>query len=215
LEALAANAPDVLMGTPESSWLEFKGAPYDLTDATGKLELLKDVTALANSAGGCIVIGVGTERDPTTGRELAKDCRRIPKDRINAKQYQQVLEEGTYPPLRDVEMHWRLEENEKGIFIIEVPPALDGQRPVMVNKVREEGSTREILFGVFQRSDDSVARFLPAEIHAQIQLGRQLQRAGILALPQTVSAAPAVTDGEMSQRLMNDVKDGGFRGSGS
>ena len=58
--------PVELKGEPETSWLEFKSAPYPIyRQVVGferhRFELAKDLTALANKDGGVILIGVETE----------------------------------------------------------------------------------------------------------------------------------------------------------
>src|SRR5262245_27343805 len=50
----------VAAGAAESLTLEFKAAPWDRNDQ-GKREALKDITALANTRGGLILIGVAEE----------------------------------------------------------------------------------------------------------------------------------------------------------
>jgi hypothetical protein len=69
LGALEEKRFDSLIGLPECEWLEAKLSPYILDSLQQKCELAKDVTALANAAGGLIVIGFDTERHPTTAGE--------------------------------------------------------------------------------------------------------------------------------------------------
>lgn len=45
---LQARRADLLIGQPESDWLECKGAAYDLPDRLEELELAKDISMLAN-----------------------------------------------------------------------------------------------------------------------------------------------------------------------
>lgn len=63
-QLLREHRVDDLLGERERSWLDFKQSPYVLDGERGKSELAKDVTAVANSGGGCIVIGVRTRKDP-------------------------------------------------------------------------------------------------------------------------------------------------------
>lgn len=74
LEKLAAKDFEGLIGLWESVWLEAKESPYILDAPKQKLELAKDVSALANSIGGIIVLGFDTARDSdllvTTRRAL-------------------------------------------------------------------------------------------------------------------------------------------------
>ncbi len=58
LEKLAAKQFDALIGVSEAAWLDAKESPYILDTLKQKLELAKDVSALANSAGGVIVLGL-------------------------------------------------------------------------------------------------------------------------------------------------------------
>lgn len=56
----------VASGTAESNVLEFKAAPWDRNDA-GKREVLKDITAFANTHGGVILVGVTERSNAATG----------------------------------------------------------------------------------------------------------------------------------------------------
>jgi hypothetical protein len=56
----------VTAGAAESLTLEFKAAPWDRNDQ-GKREALKDITALANTRGGLILIGVNEENNAAKG----------------------------------------------------------------------------------------------------------------------------------------------------
>ena len=58
--ALNAGDEHRLIDESESEVLDFKEQPYVLITDKGRWELAKDVAALANSGGGCLVIGVGT-----------------------------------------------------------------------------------------------------------------------------------------------------------
>jgi hypothetical protein len=69
LEKLAAKQFDALVGVSESAWLDAKESPYALDGLKQKLELAKDVNALANSIGGIIVLGFDTARDALTAGE--------------------------------------------------------------------------------------------------------------------------------------------------
>ena len=47
-----------LIGEAEAVSLEVKQEPYDLDAAAGRYELAKDVSALANSGGGHLLVGL-------------------------------------------------------------------------------------------------------------------------------------------------------------
>ena len=62
---LMAGEFDDLVGAAETSNVEFKVSPYQLEQEYAKQEFAKDVTALADAAGGVIVIGAATTPDST------------------------------------------------------------------------------------------------------------------------------------------------------
>lgn len=203
---LATARPDAVLGTAESSWLDFKGAPYRLDEDDEKLELAKDVTALANSGGGVILVGYKTRKEPSTAREIADGVLPVRPDLVDFDRYQKVVEERTFPPLRHLNLRWWPSREDPRVFSIEVPAAADST-PVLVTRVKEEGSRRELLFGVFQRSGDRVSRITAGELHAWIQMGRAAQRGGLPALAPQATAATGPSDQQRLERRSVDTRD--------
>ena len=60
LSVLDSGEFEELCGAIESEAIEFKGAPYRFDSNKDKIELAKDISALANAGGGIIVMGVRT-----------------------------------------------------------------------------------------------------------------------------------------------------------
>ena len=57
--ALSRHDAKAVLGTPESSWVDFKDPrAYTLDTDLRKWELAKDVAAMANADGGLLVIGI-------------------------------------------------------------------------------------------------------------------------------------------------------------
>jgi len=83
LAALGSGSFDSLVGEFETSQLECKRQPYDLASEEQKLELAKDVSALANAAGGLLVIGYSTVRDEAHQEDRIDRCRPFPLDRFD------------------------------------------------------------------------------------------------------------------------------------
>jgi len=207
---LATGGPDAVLGTPESSWLDFKGAPYRLDEDDEKLELAKDVTALANSGGGVILVGYKTRKEPSTAREIADAVSPVRADLVDFDRYQKVVEDWTFPPIRGVNLRWwGSEENQQRVFSVEVPAAGDSL-PLLVRRAREEGWTRQLLFGIFQRSGDRVSRMTEGEIHSWIQSGKVAQRSesAVSLLQATVPTGPSVQ--ERLDRRSVDTRDAGL-----
>jgi hypothetical protein len=67
----------------ESLTLEFKAAPWDRNDQ-GKREALKDITAMANTRGGLILIGVAEDNNAASGlRPVSAEAAETERSRIN------------------------------------------------------------------------------------------------------------------------------------
>jgi hypothetical protein len=79
----------------ESDWLEAKPAPYRLDKEAEAFELAKDVAALANAAGGIIVIGARTKNRPA-GDEIRRinECR---IDEISPRRYVSFVRRKVFP----------------------------------------------------------------------------------------------------------------------
>src|SRR5438067_1534205 len=60
LAILESGEFDQLIGRPETPEVEFKGEPYQLDRETQRFELAKDVSAMANAAGGVIIFRAQT-----------------------------------------------------------------------------------------------------------------------------------------------------------
>jgi len=74
-EILAEGTFDRLMGIAEDEQLDFKRSPYQLAEDRQKMELAKDISALANAGGGLILIGIETRQDAERQLEEAVQIR--------------------------------------------------------------------------------------------------------------------------------------------
>jgi len=201
--ALALGEFQALVGAFEGGWLECKREPYRLREEDQQLELAKDVAGLANSGGGVIVVGYETSRDPTSARDRVARLTPVRADLVSRDAHLDAVERLTYPPIRNLAFRWWETAPGQGVATIEVEAADEADAPVLVVRARTEGSRRDLLLGVFHRSDDRVSRLTPSEIHAQIQLGRLVQRGG--GLPQPAAAPVGPSTEERAARLADDV----------
>src|SRR6266511_6297104 len=78
LTALARGDYDAIPGTPEADNLDFKEQPYRLDQEKSKWHLCTDVAALANTNGGCLVVGYSVRRGPTDVAEVTDELRPVP-----------------------------------------------------------------------------------------------------------------------------------------
>lgn len=151
IEAFSKEAFDDVLGTPESSWLDFKGGPYPV-DVAGKLtekgkwELAKDVGAFANTGHGFLVLGYKTERHVNEPIETAVAHTPIKKSVLDFTAYQDVIRRWLYPRVRNVTGRWFPVDPSipEGVFLIEVGPQDEADRPILIRRVvTPEGEVKE------------------------------------------------------------------------
>jgi hypothetical protein len=131
LESLQRGEPGLLVGQPESDWLEAKAAPYSLESESLKLEFAKDVVSFANApSGGLIVLGLETRR--ADGDDVIRRVRLFDLDRIDVNRYFQILEAHVYPHLNDIEIKAVPVHGNRGYAFIRVPSQPAELKPILV-----------------------------------------------------------------------------------
>jgi hypothetical protein len=146
-------------GTPESNWLDFKRSPYPMKTDCERWELAKDVAALANTKGGLIVIGFGTEKAPHIAAETATEPQWVAKSAIVGDKFNNTIEKWVFPRVRGAKLHWfaRDDAASEGVFVIEVPAQEQRTKPFLVEgKVDAEGSFSSVGVGYPYREGDRV-----------------------------------------------------------
>jgi len=135
--ALGAGDFDRLLGTPEDTWIDFKKEPYRLDTFKGKWEYAKDVAALANASGGCLVIGVKTGRPQNEPISVAESYVSVPKKLVDIKQHGDMLLNGVYPEVWGVTMSWFPPDSgsDAGLLLIEVPAQRQRDKPFVLRSM--------------------------------------------------------------------------------
>lgn len=185
--------PVELKGEPETSWLEFKSAPYPIYKQVAgferhRFELAKDLTALANKDGGVILIGVETEKDAASKEDVAKELRPVAPGWIKAELIKQVIHDWVYPRL-EVEVLSHSVSGEIGeLWSLSVERFRDIDYPYIVTKnfVGNGGASPNI-FGVFERSGSHNNAYSPQQVHHWVNTGTQ----GLPQGPVAVLSQPA------------------------
>jgi hypothetical protein len=164
-----------LKGTHESETLECKAAPYQLDHEHQKLELAKDISALANAKGGIILVGINTERDVSRpGFDEIKDFSPFENVLVDPERYHSVLKDWIYPSLQSVQIEWHPSkaDQSKGIFSITVPAQTQTRWPFLITKVIDDrGRKRELVFGYAERRRANAEPASVEEIHRMIRDG--------------------------------------------
>jgi hypothetical protein len=163
-----------LIGEFENEWLECKGQPYDLSRDDQKLELAKDVSGLANAAGGLLILGYSTIRSDKHGEDQINELRAFPEERFLQAQYESVLASWIYPPLDGLKFE-RIAVPSKPdciVVCINIPKAMGSNSPALVLKTIFESSRKvETLVGYFVRKQSHVAHYDAKRIQALFRDG--------------------------------------------
>ena len=134
-QANAANVAALVAGKiPEDTDLEFKQANEYLTGDDNKEELAKDVTGMANSRGGLLVIGI--EQD---AQACAKNATPVPISDAITGQMEQILRSRVVPWLADLTIRPVPSPGTSGtgFYLIAIP-----QSPLAPHAVRTSGPSK-------------------------------------------------------------------------
>jgi Putative DNA-binding domain len=95
-----------LISTVEHVQLECKNGFYDTTKANNKIELAKDISALANSRGGYLLIGPATEKNPLHQGDEVISVSEFASSAFHPDIYRDILRAFIYPPISDLKIQW-------------------------------------------------------------------------------------------------------------
>ncbi|MDT7043089.1 ATP-binding protein [Candidatus Nitronereus thalassa] len=164
-----------LIGATEDELLECKKSPYQLDQEDQKLELAKDVSALANVRGGYIIIGARTEK--TLAQLIADEVTEVhpfPQNLVDIERYFNVLKSFVYPRLEDIKIKWFVSAQNpgKGIVSIYIPKQPQVLWPFLITKnIEEIGKNRRIVFGYAERRRANAEPKSVEELHTMIRDG--------------------------------------------
>jgi hypothetical protein len=188
---LQAGHAGALVGMNESQLLEAKRHLH-LEDDKARLELAKDVSAIANSSGGgLLVVGLATRRE--SGRDVVTGVHPFP-DTGQVRRVRAVLDRLVYPPIEGLDVSMvpaglsHLPEDY--LLLITVPPQPREMRPFLVTGVVLNDRVRGSYIGLFERRGEDVVASSPASIHAGLSVGLALMR-GQFNVTEVLGAPPA------------------------
>ncbi len=176
LRALRAGEPETILGTPEQPQLDFKLTPYNVETPKHRLELGKDVAALANSGGGALVLGVATSKDEGRNEEVASSLTPFPTDLVDEEQYLKILEAAIYAPLHGVAIeHYLIPESPGKQLAAVIIPEQDADRePFLQVKAWDPETQRPIDAVALPRRSGSHTMYEPVGLlHRDIADGRR------------------------------------------
>lgn len=170
-DLIRAQRPELLVGQPESEWLEVKGRPYDLKTELDALELAKDVSAFANGPIGGLLV-VGFSRRKVAGHDHLKAVVTQPIRAIDPRKHRQALERLILPPVEGLRIEAVEVEEDKGLLVIEIPPQSPALRPFLVIGAISENKVLGSHFALYVRRGEDAEPASPSLIHGQLLAGR-------------------------------------------
>jgi hypothetical protein len=176
LGILASGNFERLLGMIEDEHVEFKEQPYHLDNDERKMELAKDVSALANVHEGVIVLGPRTARpDASTSHDEVVAISPFEASLVDAEQYHRTLAALVFPTLENIEIRWyaSLASATRGLVGLRVPAQRQLNRPFLTTKtLNESGRLSERSFGLFERRRATAAPVSVYEVHGWLRAGR-------------------------------------------
>lgn len=182
-EILEKKSYQDLIGVLETDKVEFKGQPYLLENESQKQELSKDVTGLANSKGGVIIIGVKTEKNLLIPHDQVVEISPFPPLTTPStnltEQYENILKTWVFPSIDFEVKLYRVGEasqpdsSPKFILAIFIPEQKKEQRPFLIVRYFDEKNEKksEIVFGYAERRGSGVTPMTVSELHRLINRG--------------------------------------------
>jgi hypothetical protein len=158
--ALRLGHPDVLIGTPESSWLEVKSYDYRrLSSSVEKIKLAQDVARFANANGGLLVLGLRTSS--SKGVDTITKVTALPLPARSYSDYRKAIDAHVYPFIRGLEI-FSTSCPDGELLSISIPSQSDDDKPFLVHGNLGEITDRRVrgqFVSIVQRRGDG-AEFL-------------------------------------------------------
>lgn len=177
-ELIRGGHVKALLGQPEGDWLEAKSQHADLTTEVGRIRLAQWVAQFANAReGGVVVLGLAT-KNRGSGDVITK-VTPLPRESGIRRRYVQVLDTKVIPPIEDLRVEV-IAHGDDDLILIEVPPQSEENKPFLVHGAVIEGKAQGTFFSIVRRRNDEMASTHPANVHANLTVGRAFLRRGQL-----------------------------------
>jgi hypothetical protein len=172
LQLLDAGDFDALVGAVETAEVDFKRSPYRLKEVSEAFELAKDVTALANTEmGGILVVGFQTRSPEESGLDTVATVHPFARSLFNRDQWLAKVHQLAYPTIVGLDAKFKpsADDPERGVAVIVVPVQAPDSRYFVVAKqfVSGDGAPGWMI-GLSVRSGDRNRPLGIGEIHALV-----------------------------------------------
>jgi hypothetical protein len=128
-DLLVGGRADLLVGLPESNWLDVKSQHYNLDTDQGKISLAEAVSRFCNAEdGGIVVVGMDTKNIAGSG-ETIKSLRPVPLDSRMRRRYRQAVENRVVPFPTGLDIDIIETSPGQGLVVLTVPPQDEELKP--------------------------------------------------------------------------------------
>jgi hypothetical protein len=175
IDLVEGGHADALVDRPETQWLEAKSAPYRLDEDSEKLELAKDVAALANASGGVILLGAHVRRQ--AGGDVIDRFSPIPLEMVQERRYRAVLGSRVIPAIEDLRFVRAHRGDGRGAAALFIPPQRETLKPFLVRGAMVNGRPNASYVSVPVRTGEDIRFEDAAALQGQLAAGRAALRA--------------------------------------
>jgi hypothetical protein len=168
-------------GLEESLTLDYKASPALTRDSKGPDELCKDVTALANSAGGQIVYGI--EEDKVT-RKPSRVDEGVADPKIAREWIEQILNSRVQPRMNGVQTSRIDMENGRFGYVITVPQSQTGPHQAPDQKYYKRFDLQSVPMHDYEIKD-IMRRATTPDLYTEITFDNRQTTRGINAVMST------------------------------
>lgn len=177
---LVAGRADLLIGQPESAWLEVKSRGYDLDVDAGRIELGQDVARFANGdMGALLVIGFKTKK---TGHDEVVSKITASTTALSAARHHKAIDDKVFPPILGLEVQEIQVELRNGkpgyLLAVLIPAQPEESKPVLVHGAIVGDIVEGAFISIVQRRGEHSVPITAQSIHATLAAGRALLRRG-------------------------------------
>jgi hypothetical protein len=172
--ALRLRRPEVLIGAPESSWLEVKSYDYRrLSSGPEKIKLAQDVARLANADGGLLVLGLETSQ--SNGIDIISRVTPLLLPSRLVSHYRKTVDAHVYPFVRGLEV-FSVPYGDGELLAFNIPSQFEDDKPFLVygdlGSITDK-KVRGQFVSVVQRRGDGAEYLSGPAIHGLLMSRRQ------------------------------------------
>lgn len=173
---IRAGLPRVLVGVPESEWLEVKRQPYNLgapgsAATVQKLELAQDVARFANGDHDALLV-IGMSSKKVNGYDVVQGVRPAKLSNLSPERYQKIIDKRVYPAIEGLKIEPVDLGGGKGVLLIEIPAQPSEYKPFLVHGAIVGERVEGAFISIVRRRGEGSTVLTPSNIHATLAAGR-------------------------------------------